>query len=351
MLTPRTLVVALAAMLLSVACGSDGDTVDDGGEAAPPTVTIVTYESYAIDEDVQAAVEERLGIEIEVLATGDAAEALSAALLTAGRPSGDVLFGVDNTLVSKATGGELLVGGLDVDWDVVPDEYELDASRSLVPVDIGDVCVDYDAEWFVSNGISPPTSFEDLTDPTYADLLVVESPVTSTPGLVFLSATYAEFGDGASDYWSRLMGNGTKVVGSWDDAWYVEYTRSGGDRPLVVSYASSPPAEVIFSETGQTEPVTGVVEATCARQIEFAGVLRGTEQPELAQAVVDAMISAEWQASLPTTNFVYPVRTDVEVDQLFDPYSPQVIDAVELDPVAVAEGRDAWVDEWRSIAE
>lgn len=358
MRTPRPalrllLAVALAAVT-SVGCrGDDGNAGRSGSNGdARPTITIVTYDSYVLDDDVKAQVEADLGVRLRVRSAGDGAEALSAAILTAGRPDGDVFFGVDNTLLSRAIAGDVFEPVDEADLPnlaAIPDELRLDDTGSLVPVDVGPVCVDYDAQWFAERDLEPPTRLEDLVDARYRDLLVVESPVTSTPGLVFLMATHAALGDEAEEFWAQLVDNGVSVAGSWDDAWYTQYTVSGGDRPLVVSYASSPPAEVVFSETGATEPRSKVIEATCADQIEFAGVLRGTEHPDLAAAVVNAMLGEAWQESLPLANFVYPARADVEVPDVFATFAPRPTGTIQLDPDVVNDHRDERVDRWREI--
>ena len=142
------------------------------------------------------------------------------------------------------------------------------------------MCVNYDKAWFAEQGLEPPADLEALTDPAYADLLVVENPASSSPGLAFLLATIAEYGeDGWTDYWTRpARQRRRRSSTSWEDAYYGAFSGAGdGDRPLVVSYGSSPPAEVVFADPPIDAPTTGVVDTTCFRQVEYAGVLRGTE--------------------------------------------------------------------------
>ncbi|MFN8052013.1 MAG: thiamine ABC transporter substrate-binding protein [Acidimicrobiales bacterium] len=348
--------LALAVGVLSLAgCSKDAtDTATDSSAGGRPTITIVTYDSYVLDKKVKATVEKDLGVKLEVHASGDGAEALAAAILTAGRPEGDIFFGVDNTLLSRAVDGKVF-DRVDTATDVpqlqsVPAALRLDDTGHLVPVDVGPVCVDYDRQWFDEHHLAPPTSLADLTDPRYKDLLVVESPVTSSTGLVFLVATHAALGSDAAKFWTDLVANGVSVSGSWTDAWETQYTVSGGDRPLVLSYASSPPAEVVYSDGKVTTPRTGVVTATCADQIEFAGVLRGSKHPAKAAQVLNAMLGTPWQASLPLANFVYPARSDVAEPDLFTKFAPRPSTSIRLDPAAIAEHRDAWIDEWRTIA-
>jgi len=341
---PLTALASVVAAFGLVACG------DGPGSSGPPTLRIVTYSSYVIDPEVQRSVEERLGVRLELRAAGDAGEMLAKAALSAGRPEGDVIVGIDNTLMGRALAADLLEPYRPAALGAVPDELRLDDSGRLTPVDWGSVCVDADRQWFADRELELPPDLDDLLDPRYRGLLVVPSPVTSSPGLVFLAAVHATRPDPEA-YLERLRENDVAVVGSWDDAWYQRYTVSGGDRPLVVSYASSPPAEVHFSEGALSEPRSVVLEATCARQVEFAGVLRGTDQPQLARRLVDEMLGEEWQASLPLANFVEPARADVARPELFERFAPRPADPVEIDPEAVDVGRDRWIEQWRTVME
>lgn len=337
-------VLAIAAVVS--ACGSSGTA-----ESSHPTVVLVTYSSFALDKLVKAAVEAEIGATIQLRQSGDAGEALSKAILTSGRPEGDVFFGVDNTLLTRALDANLFDAYTPKALAQVPAALDLDPLHRMVPIDSGSVCVNYDKSWFANKGVAPPSSFEDLADPRYKDLLVVESPVTSSPGLVFLMATHEHFGASAGSYWRNLASNGVVVTGSWDDAWESRYTVNGGDRPLVVSYASSPPAEVFYSEGKLTEPTSGVALSTCARQVEMAGVLRGAPHPDLARKLVEAMLSEQWQAGLPLTNFVDPARRGVEVPELYAKFSAHPPAPVMIAPAQAGERRDDWIDEWRTIME
>jgi len=349
------LVAALTSVcLLATACGDDdggGERAGDGAEE-PRTVVLVTYDSFALPEEAAAAFEERTGARIEVRATGDAGSMLTGALLAAGAPEGDVIFGIDNTLATRALQDDLLEPFTPEGIDAIPARYHLEgeAGRRLVPIDAGDVCLNVDSTWFETEGIEPPTTMDDLTSPTYRDLLVVESPVTSSPGLAFLIGTVDRYGeDGWVDYWQRLADNGVRVRPSWDDAYYNDFTVSGGDRPLVMSYASSPPAEVIYGDVD--EPHSTVATDTCTAQVEYAGVLRGAEHPDLARQLVEFMVSEEWQRELPMANFVFPVRDDVELPEEFERWAERAEDPAGLPAEVIDERRDAWIEQWRELME
>jgi len=227
---------------------------------------------------------------------------------------------------------------------------ELALTPELTPVDVGDVCLNVDIGWFADAGLAAPTSFDDLVDPAYRDLLVVENPESSSPGLAFLLATIAAHGeDGFAEYWAALRDNGVSVVEDWDTAYYSSFTAGGGegDRPIVVSYASSPPATIVFAEDPKpTEPTTASVDATCYRVAEYAGVLRGTEHAEAAGKLVDFLVSKQLQEQLPLTNFVYPARLDAALPDVFATFAPRPTDPLRLDPATVAEHRQDWVEQW-----
>ncbi len=350
-------VVAVALAALGASCGSDEGASDEPA-AARDKVVLVTYDSFALPDEAAEEFTRRTGAEIEVVATGDAGTMLTTALLAAGAPEGDVIFGIDNTLATRALSEDLLepidAGGSDPDGlDAVPERYLLDGEggERLVPVDTGDVCFNYDTAWFAEHGIAPPTTLDQLTEPTYRDLVVTSSPVTSSPGLAFVIGTVAEYGeDGWLDYWSKLSDNGIRVRPSWDDAYYTDYTVSGGDRPIVLSYASSPPVEVVFSEGALTEPSSAVMTESCTEQIEYAGVLRGAEHPELGRELLEFMLSPEWQRALPLSNFVFPVL-DVELPEEFVRFATPAESPLRVEPATIDARRDEWIEQWRELME
>lgn len=346
----RLLCAAALAALLVAACGDDGGS-EGAAEDADEKVVLLTYDSFALPEEAAKEFERLTGATIEVRATGDSGTLLTGALLSAGAPEGDVIFGIDNTLATRALSEDLLEPFTPDSIDRVPARYRLEgeAGERLTPIDAGEVCVNLDRSWFAEKGLAPPATLESLTEPAYRDLLVVESPVTSSPGLAFLLGTIDRYGeDGWQDYWRRLAANGVRVRPSWDDAYYSDYTVSGGDRPLVLSYASSPPVEVVFGELD--EPSSEVLLDSCADQVEYAGVLRGAANPELARRLVDFMISEEWQSELPLSNFVFPV-VDVELPEEFRRWAQRAEDPAGLPPERIDAGRDGWIEQWRDLME
>lgn len=342
--------LALAAVLAAAlaACGGDD------GESTPESLTLVAYDSFTPSEGIFDEFTKETGIKVEVVTGGDAGELVAKAVLTAGKPEGDVLWGVDNTLMSRALEADVFVPHRSAHFeDLDPRATKLVKDDLLTPVDTGDVCVNYDKAWFNDKGITPPASLADLVKPEYKGLLVVQNPNTSSPGLAFLLASIAQFGENSwQDYWSSLRDNDVKIVDGWTEAYTVEFSGSSGkgSRPLVVSYASSPPAEVVYSDPPVTEPPTGVVEATCFRQVEFAGVLRGTQHEEAAGKLVDYLSGPVFQADLPLTLFVNPANTTVELPQVFTDFAVQPASPLTIDPADIETNRTAWLESWRAAA-
>ena len=358
-MTLRTTATIAVATLLVAACGDDGTDTGSGGTEstavpAAESVTLVTYDSFpegdtSLNEALDAFTDDT-GIDVELLIAGDTGTMLSKAALTAGNPEGDVMWGIDNTFLSRAIEDGIFEpytpGGVELDaslTDLVPD-------GEVTPVDYGDVCINYEIAWFTGNGLDVPSSLDDLTDPAYADLLVVENPATSSPGLAFLLATIDEYGDdGWQDYWQALDDNGVAVTDGWTEAYYEQFSWAGGDRPLVVSYGSSPPAEVIFAEAPRDDSPTGVIEATCFRQVEFAGILRGTEHPDEARLLLDHLVSPRVQSELALNLFVYPANEAVALPDEFVEFAVVPDDPRTVDPAEIAANREAWIDEWTDI--
>jgi thiamine transport system substrate-binding protein len=344
---PLALVLALALTAAAAACGADG--ADD----ERPTVTLVTHDSFDVTRSVLAEFERDEGIRVRLLPVGDAGTLVNRAILAAGNPEGDVLFGLDNNLLATALEADVFVPYRSPRLDAVDDAFELDPEHRVTPIDHGEVCVNYDRSAFAPTGPPVPETLEDLADPAYRDLLVVENPATSTPGLAFLLATVAEFGEpGWEDYWRRLRDNGVLAVDGWETAYYGEFSGAGGgrgERPLVVSYATSPVAEVVFAEQELAEPPTGVMEASCFRQIEFAGILRGTEHEQEARALIDFLLSRAFQQDIPLRMFVYPVVDDARLPPVFEEHAVVPEAPLELPAEDIDARRATWVERWTDI--
>ncbi|QFR00607.1 thiamine ABC transporter substrate-binding protein [Streptomyces phaeolivaceus] len=347
--------VGLGLVTLS-ACGSSSSD-DSGSGGGSKTVTLVSHGSFAYSKDVLKAFEKESGYQVKVLKSGDAGQAVNQAILTKDNPQGDVFFGVDNTLLSRALDNGLFQPYEAKGLDKVGAEYQLDKDEHRVtPIDSGDICVNYDKAYFEKKNIEPPRSFDDLVKPAYKDLLVTENASTSSPGLGFVLGTAAKYGDsGWQGYWEKLKANGVKVVDGWEQAYYQEFSgstdgkKAGGDRPLVVSYASSPPAEVVFADPRPKTAPTGVAEGTCFRQIEFAGLLSNARNAEGGKALIDFLISKKFQEDMPLNMFVYPVVEGTSVPAEFTEYGPAAKDPETMAPAKIAENRDQWVKSWTSL--
>ena len=366
MRTPHPIRVLLALLLvpalLLAACGDDDDPTGDiraendpndiADDIEPVTITLVTHDSFDVSDEVLEEFEADTGIEVEVLMAGDAGTVVNQAILTEGDPQGDVLFGIDNNLLSRAFAEDLFVVYESPALDRVPAELVLDAEHRVTPIDLGDVCLNYDIAALEERGLEPPTSIDVLTDPAYAGTLVVENPATSSPGLAFLLATVEEYGrDGWQEYWQGLVDNDVEVASGWEEAYYGSFSGGGGsegDRPIVVSYATSPVAEVVFAEEPIDEPPTGVVAESCYRQIEFAGILQGTEHEAEAQALIDFLLSDTFQEDIPLKMFVHPV-VDVELPEAFVEHGVRAEEPYLLPSATVADNRDDWIEEWNEI--
>jgi thiamine transport system substrate-binding protein len=336
--------VLLALVVLAAGCG--------GSDEAPREVVLVTHDSFAISEDVKRAFEEESGLTLRILKAGDAGEIVTRALLTAGNPEGDVLFGVDNNLLQRVLDGDVFEAYESPQLANVDPDLVIDPEHRATPIDRGDVCLNYEKGWFAERGVAPPRSLADLTQARYRDLLVVENPATSTPGLAFLLATIAEFGDGWEDYWRGLRANGVLVVDGWEEAYNARFSGSSGgtgSRPIVVSYASSPPVEVIFRDPRPSDAPTGVVERSCFRQIELAGVLRGARNEDGARELIDFMLSERFQEDIPLQMFVFPARIDTALPREFEQFAVVPESPLELPPEEIEANRERWVDEWTDI--
>lgn len=322
----------------------------------PRTLTLMSHGSFAVSEEILQAFEIEHNAIIELLPAGDAGAALNQAILARDNPLADVFFGVDNAFMGRALAADILEPYTSPLLAEIPDALELDSSHHLLPVDYGDVCLNYDKAWFVDNELEPPQTLAELTDPAYSGLLVAQNPATSSPGLAFLLATIAQFGVEGDysylDYWADLRANNVLITNGWEDAYYGYFTAaSRGERPLVVSYASSPPAEFIYADPPVAEaPTASIVgPGACFRQIEFVGILKGTPRRDLAEAFVDYMLSRPFQEDIPLNMFVFPANENASLPPEFIEWAQIPTEPAFFDPVQIDANRETWIEAWTAV--
>jgi len=319
----------------------------------PQTLTILTHDSFEASETVIKSFEQASNAKIVFLKSGDAGAVLNKAILTKDAPLADLFFGVDNTFLSRALEADIFESYKSSLLNQISNEFKLDESNRALPVDYGDVCVNYDKKYFTENNLAVPQSLEDLAKPEYAGLLVVENPATSSTGLAFLLATVTHYGDSFADYWRALKDNDVVVADGWETAYYTNFSASSGKgpQPLVVSYGTSPAAEVIFAETPLDDAPTASILGpdTCFRQIEFVGILKGTQHRALAEKFVDFMLSRQFQEDVPLQMFVYPVNPSAALPETFVKYAQAPKQPAALSPAMIAAKRDEWIQAWTDV--
>lgn len=322
---------------------------------ATPTVaqqaqlTVMTHDSFAVSEPVIQMFEKENNVTVKFLAAGDTGSALNKAILSKDAPLADVFYGVDNTFLSRALSEGIFEAYASPMLQKIPDEFKLDPQNRALPVDYGDVCLNYDIAYLNEKGLTPPQDLDDLVKPEYRGLTVVENPATSSPGLAFLLATIGRYGEsGYLDYWAKLRDNDVLVVNDWNTAYNTEFSRYGGTRPIVVSYSSSPPFELIFAETPTDQLTTAAVTSdnSCFRQIEFVGILKGTPNRQLAEKWVDFMLSVPFQEDMPMQMYVFPVNPEAKLDETFVKFLVIPEKPAYVSPEEIAAKREAWIEAW-----
>jgi thiamine transport system substrate-binding protein len=294
-------------------------------EQASTKVTLVAHDSFAISDESIAEFQEDSGFELEIIRAGDAGSLTNRLVLTKDSPIADVVFGIDNTFRGIADENGIIEGG-------------------LVAVDYSDVCFNYDRLWFEQRGIAPPASWRDLTKPAYNSLTVVTNPLSSSPGLAFLASTVAAFGEPAFEqYWKELRDNGVMLASGWEEAYFTYFSGSSGkgEYPIVLSYSSSPAAEI--RDDGKSQ--TAALLDECFRQTEFVGTLAGAKNPEGATALIEFLLSESFQNTMPGLMYVYPVNENASIPAEWSEFGPAARSSIG-DDLSIATHREKWQTKW-----
>jgi thiamine transport system substrate-binding protein len=347
----KSLLVAIVALTVPLsACSVVGEKSDQAGEDGGDdgSVVLVTHESFQLPKKVVRQFEDESGYDLQTRAAGDAGTLATKLVLTKDNPTGDAAFGVDNTFASRAV-DEGVFAEHGVALPAGAEDYALagETADLLAPIDNGNVCVNIDKTWFEHEDLAPPETLADLTNGEYEGLFVTPSALSSSPGLAFLLATIAEYGEDWPGYWQELVNNHTLVVDGWEDAYFGDFTQGSeqGTRPIVLSYDSSP----AFTVADDGSSTTSALLDTCFQQVEYAGVLEGADNPEGARELLEFLLSETVQRELPTSMFVFPVRDGVELPPDWAKHAEQPASPYRLDPAEIAENREAWLEEWRDI--
>jgi thiamine transport system substrate-binding protein len=297
-------------------------------DQAATKITLVAHDSFAISDESIAEFQEASGFELEIIRAGDAGSLTNRLVLTKDSPIADVVFGIDNTFRGIADENGIIEG-------------------ELVAVDYADVCFNYDRLWFEERNITPPASWRDLTKPSYNSLTVVTNPLSSSPGLAFLATTVAAFGEPAFEqYWKELRDNGVMVASGWEEAYFTYFSGSSGngEYPIVLSYSSSPAAEI--RDDGKSQ--TAALLDECFRQTEFVGTLAGAANPEGAKALVEFLLSESFQNTMPGLMYVYPVSEKAVIPAGWSEFGPAARSTIGED-LSIATHREKWQTKWSAI--
>ena len=345
-------VALLAGLALLAGCagGAGAAAPSAGASTTAPTeskkLTVLTHDSFALSDELKKQFAEETGYTVTYVAPGDGGALVNQLILTKESPLGDVVYGIDNTFAGRAVQAGVLTPYTPADLPASAADLKADDAGSLTAVDFGDVCVNADTNWFEAKNLPVPATLDDLAKPEYQNLLVVENPASSSPGLAWLAATVGAKGDpGYLDYWTSLKTNGVKVVKGWTEAYSTEFSGSSGkgSRPLVVSYSTSPAFEV---PKGATQSNTTALLQTCFRQVEYAGVIAGAQNRVGAQKFIDFLLTKQVQADIPGQMYMYPADTSVQLPKEWVAHAPLASQPFTVATDVIAAGRDTWIREW-----
>ena len=317
-------------------------------QAAPDELRVMVHSSFSLPKPLLAQFETQSKVKLSIIKGGDAGEMLNKLILTRAQPVADVLFGIDNALVLKAQAGQVIEPFPNA---ALHGPASVALGHGMVPVDYGYVNLNYDKAWVAKSGVPLPKSLDDLTQATYRDWLLVQNPATSSPGYAFLLATIAGLGEEkAFDWWAKMRANGLKVTKGWSEAYYTDFSRNGGKYPVVVSYATSPAAEVFYSKDKLTESPTGnlFVKGGVFRQVEGVALVKGGGQREAAAKFIEFLRSAPVQEALQTSMWMFPAdaRTPRPEVMRHGP-EPTAYDSLSAD--VIADKGAQWVSRWTQV--
>lgn len=329
---------ALTAIALLTLSGCQGQA----SEADTKEVTLIVHNSFP-GEEFEKAASEATGYDVKVITSAGGQELTTTLSLTKGAPLADAFFGIDNIFASRIADESIVQPYLPQDLSPRTEEHLYDAAGTMVPVTLGATCLNIDRLWFAENSVAEPESYADLIKEEYRGLTVLLDPTSSTTGASFFIGTVAKFGfESALDYWEELLANDARIEQGWSEAYYSQFSAASpdGKYPIVVSYSSSP-AYTLNDEA--TDSATAAVLTTCSSTVEYAGILAGGKNPVGAEAVIDYLLSVDFQDTIADSMYVYPILETAYVPTEWQEFAPLPEQPNDVEPGVIGTQREAWL--------
>jgi thiamine transport system substrate-binding protein len=304
---------------------------------------LMTHSSFSLPKPLLAQFESQAGVKLRIIKGGDAGEMLNKLILTRNKPIADVVYGLDNTLVAKALANQVI--------EPLTTDADAQLGRALAAVDYGFVNINLDKAEVAKRGGVLPKSLQDLTLPAFKGWLVMPHPATSSTGYAFLLATISSMGEeSAFAWWAQMRANGLKVTKGWSEAYYTEFSRNKGAYPLVVSYATSPAAEVFYSKEKVSESATASLnlKGGVLRQVEGVGLVKGGQHHDAALKFVAFMRSAPVQQALQTEMWMYPSQSATPRAEVMR-FAAEPTEFETPDAALIAKQGAQWVARWTQV--
>ena len=307
--------------------------------ASEKQLTVYTYSSFPVPliEKIQTHFQKELQVKVLFKSFSDTGPLFNQLLMEKKAPVADVVIGLDNNYLSKIIKNNLFAPYLPKSAPTIKPELVFDGKYRMIPFDYGYIVFNYDREKLERI----PVSYRDLLDPYYKGKIIIENPMTSSPGQVFLLTTIALYGEkGYLDYWRGLKKNLLTITPGWDEA-YGMYT--GGEAPIVLSYGTSPVYHLLYDKTERYQAL--VLEDAAYAQIEGMGIVKKPGNLVLAQNLIEYILSPEFQGLIPENQFMYPVRSDVALPDSFR-IAAKAKKLLNLPPDKVEANLEKWQSEW-----
>ncbi len=304
-------------------------------------LVIYTYSSFAsgIAQKVLPIFEKQNNVKVKLLSFGDAGNVLARLILEKDQPKADVVIGLDQPLLKRAISEGLLIKFVPENISMIKNKELLDMRGYGIPFDYGAIALVYNTEK-INN---PPKSFKELLDERFKRKLVVQDPRTSSTGLSFMLWTVAVFGeDGFLDYWKSLKNNILTITPGWDEAFSMLET---GEADIMVSYATD--GAYSYHEYGSLKYLPVVMEEGAFVQIEYAAIVKGSKNIELAKKFIEFVLSKEFQSHVPLNQWMYPV-VEIELPKAYK-YAPKIDKVLPFDySIFEQKGKD-WLEKWAEV--
>ncbi|MBN2460006.1 MAG: thiamine ABC transporter substrate-binding protein [Candidatus Cloacimonetes bacterium] len=254
----------------------------------------------------------------------------------------DILLGLDNTNLSDIQSANILRSYKPFSYSALHKSILIDKNNHFLPLAYSYLAFLYDSNELVN----PPVTFGEMQDGIWKKKIIILDPTTSGLGRSMLYWSLAAFGEnGYGHFWRSIKENVFAICNNFDEAYSMFLAH---EAPLVIAWSTTP---VYHQRIKGSDKIKAIIPREGGYMyIQGMGICCDSPNPELAERLIDFLVSRDFQVHIPFNKWMYPANTQVKLPPEFESAVQPIKDLTEeLTPKIIQRRHKHWLERWLQI--